>query len=455
MQSPRLSRILVRILAPAALLLLLLSCPTEGQFRRFGLDTDTVYSIRLYGAKLYAGTQRGAFVRGLSDTSWTLIGLKGKRVTAIYPHSYGAIGYAVTAGIQHLSGDPDSTLTYCTFYSDTSWAPTDTGMDRSRFRYVCSADGFPSPMICGETFAATATTLYRRGSPVWEPVLDLGMAKLNVVRICVTGLTTGMVYVGGETAIFAPFIKRSSDKGETWETATLPNHGDDACYAFAFDPADNLTMYAGMEGSVLISTDGGKAWSTSSLSGTKYYFFALATDAKIAYAGGAASNGPGRSGLYRSLDRGGTWSPISVTDSLGGVLALEVIPTAIPEANSLIVGTMGSGVRIYTGIPAAVREEPIPPAFELHQNYPNPFNPGTAVSCQLSAAGLVRLTVHDLLGREVATLLEGFKEAGRYEVRFDGTGLSSGIYVCRLTVGDQSSRPGQLHIQTRKMVLLR
>jgi hypothetical protein len=95
-----------------------------------------------------------------------------------------------------------------------------------------------------------------------------------------------------------------------------------------------------------------------------------------------------------------------------------------------------------------VKTLPIAPEeFTLEQNYPNPFNPKTVVSCQLSAASWVRLVVYDVLGREVATLLHGLMEPGRYEVTFDGAGLSSGVYISRLTIGDFS--------QSRKMVLVR
>jgi hypothetical protein len=446
---PRVSKLVV-----AALILLGSLC--QAQFQKFGLTGDTVFSLRAYGMRLYAGTQRGAFVRDLFsvDTTWKAIGLKGKRIRAIYPHDYGPIGYAVTSGIEHPIGDPDSALTYCTFNSDTAWAPTDTGMDRTRFRYVGSADGFPSPLICGETFVTTGTTLYRRGGPVWEPVLDMGVSKLNIVRTRETGLTTGMVFVGGETAIFSPYIKFSSDKGDTWGDAKIPYHGDDACYAFAFDPADTSRMYAGMEGSVLVSTDRGKSWATSGLSGTPYYFFALAADFVSAYAGGAASVGPGHFGLYRSVDKGDKWSPVSITDSLGGILSLEMIPTAIPEVNALVIGTKGSGVLLYTGPPVSVLPSSIPVAFKLDQNFPNPFNGATLIKYSIAESGEygvrsrdVRLVVHDLLGREVAVLVNERKAPGSYEVTFDASGLSSGVYIYRLSAGQ--------YTQTRRMMLLK
>ena len=87
----------------------------------------------------------------------------------------------------------------------------------------------------------------------------------------------------------------------------------------------------------------------------------------------------------------------------------------------------------------------IPICSMLFQNYPNPFNPATQISYALSASGFVSLKVYDVLGKEVATLVNELKEAGSYEVKFDALKLSSGIYFYRITAGS--------FIQTKKMVV--
>lgn len=93
--------------------------------------------------------------------------------------------------------------------------------------------------------------------------------------------------------------------------------------------------------------------------------------------------------------------------------------------------------------------------FQLLQNYPNPFNPSTVVSFLLPAVSDVRLTVYDLLGREISTLVDGRKTPGRYEIRFDASGLSSGVYVYRLTAVPQESGRTATFTQTRSMVVLK
>jgi hypothetical protein len=89
--------------------------------------------------------------------------------------------------------------------------------------------------------------------------------------------------------------------------------------------------------------------------------------------------------------------------------------------------------------------EQVPLVYSLAQNYPNPFNPTTLLRYQLPAASRVRLVVYDLLGREVAALVDGTQKAGTYEVPFDGRGLASGVYIYRLVAGD--------FVASRKMVL--
>jgi hypothetical protein len=75
----------------------------------------------------------------------------------------------------------------------------------------------------------------------------------------------------------------------------------------------------------------------------------------------------------------------------------------------------------------------MPRAFTLGQNYPNPFNPTTQIIYSLPSAGRVQLTVHNLLGQTVATLVDNAKDAGTHNVTFSASGFSSGIYYYRLT----------------------
>jgi hypothetical protein len=88
-----------------------------------------------------------------------------------------------------------------------------------------------------------------------------------------------------------------------------------------------------------------------------------------------------------------------------------------------------------------------PGTFALLQNYPNPFNPSTEIAFVLEKAGMVSLRVYDLLGREVAVLQDGWRDAGTHQVRFNAAGLPSGMYVYQLRTGE--------HNAVRRMLLMK
>jgi len=88
-----------------------------------------------------------------------------------------------------------------------------------------------------------------------------------------------------------------------------------------------------------------------------------------------------------------------------------------------------------------------PVKFQLNQNYPNPFNPSTKINFSLPEAGMVIMKVYNIVGEEVADLINEFREAGNYEVEFSASDLPSGLYILRLTFGENA--------QTIKMSLLK
>jgi M6 family metalloprotease-like protein len=106
-----------------------------------------------------------------------------------------------------------------------------------------------------------------------------------------------------------------------------------------------------------------------------------------------------------------------------------------------------------TGTPAGDLASTLPGDIQLFQNYPNPFNPSTVVRYQLPGESHVKLAVFDVLGREMAMLVNEKLRAGRYEATFDATGLASGVYFYRLEVAPVST--AKAYASTRSMLLLR
>lgn len=96
---------------------------------------------------------------------------------------------------------------------------------------------------------------------------------------------------------------------------------------------------------------------------------------------------------------------------------------------------------------AEQKQKEMPTDFSLNQNYPNPFNPSTKISWQSPVNGWQTLKVYNLLGNEVATLVDEYKSAGKYEVNFDANKLPSGVYIYKLRVGSL--------VSTKKMLLLK
>ncbi len=83
----------------------------------------------------------------------------------------------------------------------------------------------------------------------------------------------------------------------------------------------------------------------------------------------------------------------------------------------------------------------------MAQNYPNPFNPSTSIKYELPKSSFVRLSVHDMLGREVSVLVNDRRDVGVHEVKFEGAKLASGVYFYRLQAGDFT--------QTKRLLLLK
>ncbi len=99
------------------------------------------------------------------------------------------------------------------------------------------------------------------------------------------------------------------------------------------------------------------------------------------------------------------------------------------------------------GVTSVENKPDIPLQYSLAQNYPNPFNPTTTISFEISHQSYITLKVYNVLGKEVATLLNGEKSAGKYNVEFNAGGLASGVYFYKLQAGS--------FVQTKKLILMK
>lgn len=147
--------------------------------------------------------------------------------------------------------------------------------------------------------------------------------------------------------------------------------------------------------------------------------------------------------IYISTDFGETWSyKPQPTDYAASISEIKQ-----DQLGKYFIGTTTNGlfqVEIITGV------EELPYSnlnFSLSQNYPNPFNPTTMIQYTVSKMEFVTIKIYDVLGKEVATLVNEEKNAGNYSIGFDGSKLSSGVYLYKLRQGK--------YIDTKKMILLK
>lgn len=130
--------------------------------------------------------------------------------------------------------------------------------------------------------------------------------------------------------------------------------------------------------------------------------------------------------------------------------------------NGIQIDSLSMPFAVYqTGLAVEPDASQLLPRDRLLQNFPNPFNPATMITYQIGSAGYVKLAVYDVLGQQVAVLLDGPVQAGTHQARWDASGYSSGVYVCRLQVRDSNpasptaSRGGAGSMHTQKLVLTR
>lgn len=207
------------------------------------------------------------------------------------------------------------------------------------------------------------------------------------------------IAVSGDTAWFSYSNKilRTTDAGTSWETFNVFGYQGTAFWGFAFDFVNSNIGYAGTwDGRIFKSVNGGVTWEEEDFPSTMPIY-----------------------GLdFISEKKGWTFG------ESGTILIRDPNYVFVENAN---VSTTSN--------------------YYLSQNYPNPFNPVTTLRFTIIDLQFVTLKVYDILGREIATLVNEEKSAGDYEIEFDASNLSSGIYFYRLKAGD--------FVKTKKMVLIR
>jgi ligand-binding sensor domain-containing protein len=227
--------------------------------------------------------------------------------------------------------------------------------------------------------------------------------------------------------------------GVTWTTYNESNSDLPNNYIATLRWRDSLWIAMGNSG---VATLNGSRWTiynTSNSGLPDVYVFSLAQDRDAMWIGTAK-------GAAR-FD-GATWT---VLDTANSPLPNKYVRSmAVDRNGNTWFGTLDGLAQYNAAGIMAVGDVPpsgLPAAAALYQNYPNPFNPTTLIRYSLLVTGQTRVTVYDVLGREVAVLVDGLEQAGEHRCSWSPAGIAGGVYYARLTAGGTTSIRKMLYIR--------
>ena len=262
----------------------------------------------------------------------------------------------------------------------------------------------------------------------WE-ARDSGLTSTWVYALAAS--RNGSVFAGTATGVC-----RSTDNGTHWISINA-GLGDSSINCLNVD--EDAHVFCGTQNAMYLSTNNGDTWAKTALPTNQITSIVTTPNGEV-------FAGTFQSGVYHSTNQGATWTQMN-----GGFLYPSIMSLALDSTGHLLAGSMGSEVYRSVSVVTSVNRplSPKPQACTLYQNYPNPFNPTTVISFELPTESLVSLRVYDLLGREVATLMNGKEQPGRHQLVFDASNyrLSTGLYIVVLKAGEN-----QL---VRKMMLVK
>ncbi len=330
-------------------------------------------------------------------------------------------------------------------WSDLSIPPTQT----TNLSFLGVAFGDPSSgLVVGRLDSALGPqTMLTRSA-----ILRTTDGGQNWVRVSVSwDRELSAVSFGGlstATAVGAGgLIIRTTDRGIHWdaqEGISDPETGKEPITALRLNGVTFAGPFSGIVvgdyGTILRTLDGGATWEIDSSGTTSNLYGAWSVNGADAVVVGNVAT------ILTTSDGGATWhrTAATTTNNLYAVHFLDVDRGTIVGDKGIVLRTALASTP--TSVPGNERVL-MPEDFSLSQNYPNPFNGMTNFEYRIANRGFVSLKVFDILGREIATLVDGEKLPGVYRVQWNAANFASGVYFCRMQSGN--------FIQTRKVLLLR
>jgi len=394
-----------------------------------GIQNIPINSFGLAGTDIFAGAYTGRVFRSTNDgTSWTRLNLTFSDKT-VHVACFAFLGSYLFAGTRSSMGAGSGV--FLSTDRGVSWAAVNSGLADTTVQSLAVSGTNLFAGTRGGVFLST-----NQGTS-WAAV-NTGLTCENVVSLAVFGtyLFAGTYDYGGGAFL-------STNSGKSWSNAGLPE--DVSVFALATS-GENLfagTQYDG----IFRSTNNGASWTpvSNGLPPDNLDSRVPETINCITTAGRNVFAAPDNLGVCRSTNNGSSWRAVNT-----GLTNTNVRSLAISGTN--VFAGAGNGVwrRPLTEMAVTAIDHDdatIPGRFTLEQNYPNPFNPSTTIKYELPKSSLVRLSVYDILGREVSVLVNERKNAGFHEVEFDAAGLSSGVFIYRMQASEFR--------QSRRLLLLR
>ena len=375
---------------------------------------SAVYSLATSNDTLFAGTDSGFYIGGAAQWTPGVSPVPSPDAICTLINVNGNIVAGTLAGGAFRSTD-----------AGASWLPFSSGLTAIGATHFGSIAVRRDSLLAATLGAGVYATPADFAHP-WVPWGDSlsDYEGDNVFSMIVVG-STALAGAGGNGVIF-----RYTDGQPWWNPVPLrvpPIIGQTATGM----ATDGSVVLAATNFGVFRSTDRGSSWSSTNLTPAPQTIQTLLIfDARTAM---ALSTTPLTTSLFVSSDTGRTWTP----DGVFG------IPNALSVAiagNTLFLGT-GAGLweAPLSGLITSLKTvEPVAVEFRLGQSFPNPCNPSAWITFESPASARMNLSVYDLLGRRVSVLADGSVEAGVHRLRFDGSGLPSGVYFYRLESGTTS-----------------
>ena len=468
--------------------------------------SGTVFSIVMDSAYSYIGTEYGVMVSADRGATWKSIstGLPVNKVlslavadTDLYATSFSDGVYASTdnganwthaangivgSDITSISGEGSNV--YAVFNLDSVFSSTDNGNTWVEDTGLKGAYQINGVTVIGTNVYATAangTFVSPDSGKTWDtlncPARAIVQSGTNLVA------ASGRVYFSTNrgvswlpannspygigclaatgTNVFAAGyygIYRSTDNGEDWNEidgnliniTSLAASGSTVVAGRYIPPVPLTDSIPPPPGGLFLSTDNGQTWSSyvNGLSGYGYpQVWAVALHGMDVFAGLTDQGAPNYPSMFYS-------SSINREDWINTEQGLPLLGISSIYINdsSIFVGIIHEGgiwrapLSQVTGIEQP--EKPaIPTVIQLKQNYPNPFNPTTTIDYFIPTRSHVTLTVYNILGEKLATLVDGIQQAGNHTVSFNASRLASGVYFYRVKTGSYTGTKKMLYLK--------